>query len=93
MVQQKTFTDGPDGKTWDRKVFTTSVSLYERDLELVAWLQQHLGCSRAEVFRTSVRSLAAQLSQIPGKSGASPPASDSINVGGEPGASAAPSAD
>lgn len=82
-VNQKSHMGGPkvtEGENWNRKVFTTSVSLYERDLELIAWLQNHLGCSRAEVFRTAVRSLAVQLSGIPSASGASTPPTDSINT-------------
>lgn len=58
---------GPDNKKWDRKVSKMTISLYDRDVELMEWLSTYLGTGNSDVMRTAIRSLAAQLSQIPQK--------------------------
>lgn len=56
---------GPDGQEWERRAVRLTFSAYERDVELLAFCQQKLGCSQSEVLRTAVRSLAMQLASVP----------------------------
>lgn len=58
---------GPDGKPWIRKQRRMTLALYDRDIELMTWLTEYLGSSYSDVMRTAIRSLAAQLAQIPEK--------------------------
>lgn len=43
---------------------TRSFSFYERDLELIDWCSEFLGCKKSEVVRTAVRNLSAQLASL-----------------------------
>lgn len=52
------------GDEWDRKVVKRTLSLYERDAELLDWITAHLGCSQSEAFRTAIRIAAGQLAQV-----------------------------
>jgi hypothetical protein len=45
----------------ERKQKDLTIPVYPTDLELVEWLKDFLGCSRAEAVRTSIRSFAAQM--------------------------------
>lgn len=48
----------------ERKTRDLVVPGYEMDLELVAWLADFLGCSRAEAIRTAIRSFAGQMKAL-----------------------------
>lgn len=60
--------DGKRKSEWvnrqDRKQKDLVVPVYPQDLELVLWLQQFLGCSKAEAVRTAIRSFAGQMKGI-----------------------------
>lgn len=56
---------GPDGKRWERKVVKLTISVYDKDVELLAWLEDYFGSGSSDVIRTAIRSLAAQMAQIP----------------------------
>ena len=62
---QASMKTGPDGEVWDRKAAHLTLSLYEQDLELLDFCQNRLGCSKSEVLRTGIRTLAMQLANIP----------------------------
>jgi hypothetical protein len=56
---------GPDGKEWNRTSVHLDWSAHQRDVELLNYCQEKLGCSRSEAIRTAVRQLAIQLAQVP----------------------------
>jgi len=51
-----------DRKTRRQKDLT--VPVYPADAELVEWLREFLGCSRAEAIRTAIRSFAGQMKAL-----------------------------
>lgn len=59
--------DGPKEK-WEprgsRKQKDLVIPAYQTDIELVAWLTEFLGCSRAEAIRTAIRSFAGQMKAL-----------------------------
>lgn len=55
---------------WDRKVVHLTVSVYPKDMEMLQWITEHLGSSQSDAIRTSIRLCAAQLAQVPTKTGA-----------------------
>lgn len=69
---QKSHLDKPTGDGWDRRITKMTLSLYPRDLELLNWISEYLGCSQSEAFRTAIRVAASALPNV-SKSGATTP--------------------
>lgn len=63
---QESHRSNPSGvKEWDRRVVHLTTSVYPKDMELLQWIQEHLGTSQAEAIRTAIRLCATQLAQVP----------------------------
>lgn len=68
---QQSHRASPTGEgEWERRVTKRTLSFYPKDLELLDWISEYIGCSQSEAFRTAIRIAAAQLANIT-KSGAS----------------------
>lgn len=50
----------------NRRTVSLNAAVYPADAELLAAIQEYLGCSRSEAVRTCIRALAANL-PLPGK--------------------------
>jgi len=51
--------DGNPGAAYPR-----SFTIYDHDLELVKWMADELGCSRSEVIRTAIKTMAMRMHAV-----------------------------
>lgn len=49
---------------WRMNAHPRSFTLYDKDVEVIEWIADFIGCGKSEVVRTAVRSLAGQLANM-----------------------------